>query len=323
MAIGNIVGGLARRKASLAPDFVLEVHQEKVERNGEDGYYYGVRDTACVMGVFDGGASLDTPRYERWQGKTGAYLSARALAGAARDWFVAGEGMLEADEAASRLKGCLLHYLRVCKTACGAGSAVREARAEELPAVCALVTYRAAEDGWEALSLWAGDARCYLLDARGLHQLSTDDVREADAMERLISGTAPTNAVNATGEFALHAHALPVQEPCVLLVATPGCFDALQTPMEFEYLLLRTLVGAESPIDWEDRLREAMASVATDDVTLCGLSVGYGSFAALKEAFRPRMQELYEGCVRGIAAKPVDEKWALWEHYKEGYYELA
>ena len=324
MAVKGIVGGLARGKASLAPDFVIEVYQEKLEHNGEDSYYFGLGDVASVVGAFDGSGGSGARRYEKWQGKTGAYLGSRVLSGAVRDWYVTGGAELESDEAARLLKERATSYLGVCKEACGGSSRLRGRMVKEFPSTCAIIAYREVDGAREALSLWAGDSRCYLLNAQGLHQLSVDDLSGGlDAMENLTADGVMTNVVSASGDFVLHAHVVSVEGPCVLLAATDGCFGYLRTPMEFEYLLLWTLAESESPVGWEDRLHTAMTAVAGDDVTLCGLSVGYGDFARLKEALRPRLQEVYERYARDIADLDLEGKRALWEQYKGEYYALA
>lgn len=323
MALKGKVRDRSLGKATLDPDFFIEVYQPKIEHNGEDSYYYGVGNTVSVVGSFDGSGGSGSQRYENFQNKTGAYVGSRALSGAVRDWYVAGEAALAQDEAAGRLKERVTEYLSFCKKFCKSSSRMRGSMIKEFPTTCALIAYRKTETGREALSLWAGDSRCYLLDARGLHQLSIDDNNVPDAMDNLTENGVMTNLVSASKEFALHAHAVPVEGPCVIFTATDGCFDYVRTPMEFEYLLLWTLAEAGSPVDWEDRMRQEMGGVTGDDMALCGLSVGYGSFVGLKKALRPRLQELYEQYVRDAGEMDMAGRRALWDQYKGEYYALA
>lgn len=323
MALKGKVRDRSLRKATLDPDFFIEVYQPKIEHNGEDSYYYGVGGDVSVVGSFDGSGGSGSQRYENFQNKTGAYVGSRALSGAVRDWYVAGEAALAQDEAVDCLKERVTQYLSFCKEFCKSSSRMRGSMVKEFPTTCALIAYRKVEDGREALSLWAGDSRCYLLDAKGLHQLSTDDLKGLDAMDNLTESGVMTNLVSASKRFVLHAHTVPVEGPCVLFTATDGCFDYVHTPMEFEYLLLWTLAESESPVDWEDRMHQEMGAITGDDMTLCGLSIGYGGFAELKKALRPRLQKLYEQYVRGSEEMDMDALRSLWDQYKSEYYALA
>lgn len=308
---------------ALSPDFVLEVYQEKRLNNGEDAYYYAVGEGASVVGAFDGSGGSGARRYERWLGKTGAYLASRVFAGAVRDWYIAGDELLGAQDAAARLKDRAVSYLTTAKDACGGTSRIRGSLSKDFPTTCALVVLRRAGEGLEALSLYAGDSRCYMLDAQGLHQLSRDDLFELDAFENLSADGAMTNVVNASSPFEMHAHVVPVEGPCVLFAASDGCFGYLHTPMEFEYLLLETLDAAASPAEWERKLHAEFKVVANDDYTLCGLSVGYGSFETLKQVFSSRREEVYRRFVQGARELDTDGLRELWYQYKDGYYTLA
>lgn len=306
-------------EAAFGPDFIVQVYEEKIPQNGEDSYFYGVGTEASVVAALDGCGGSGARTYELMQDKTGAFISSRVIAGAVRDWFEAGEAQAEADEAAGMLKERAQRYLGVARDALGGSSRIRGSLAKELPTTCSLVVLRTGEEGPEALSLWAGDSRCYLLDARGLHQLSVDDLNGIDAMQNLTSDGVLTNVISASKRFNIHVSRVAVSGPCVLFAATDGCFGYLSTPMEFEYLLLHTLCAAETPAEWEQQLAQNLAGVAGDDATLCGMSVGFGSYEALVAALRPRLAELEERYMTALAMASYEEKQALWEQYRVDY----
>lgn len=309
------------QRRSLPVDFVLEVATEKVPGNGEDAYVYALSDGKAMVGVFDGCGGSGARRYERAANKTGAYLASRVVAGATRDWFAQGEAFeSNVREATARLEARSASYLRTSRQALREGSAMLGTLSKELPTTCSVMVAHGDSVEAEVRSLWAGDSRCYVLDADGLHQLSADDLDGYDALENLHADGALTNVVNASDRFEIHAKVMPIAHPCVAFAATDGCFGYLPSPMAFEHLLLTTLEEASSPNDWEARLRERFAAVAGDDATLCGLSLGFGSFARLKATLAPRLAEVGERFVAGWDECSPEEQQALWEEYKAGYY---
>ena len=58
--------------------------------------------------------------------------------------------------------------------------------------------------------------------------------------------------------------------------------------MEFEKLLLSTLLSSESIVQWQNALDEQFRNIAGDDYTMSLMSVGYGSFRKLKESCEKR-----------------------------------
>ena len=45
-----------------------------------------------------------------------------------------------------------------------------------------------------------------------------------------------------------------IEHPCIIMAATDGCFGYLKSPMEFEKLLLDTLLAGESIVQWQNAL---------------------------------------------------------------------
>ena len=57
--------------------------------------------------------------------------------------------------------------------------------------------------------------------------------------------------------------------------------------MEFEGVLLSTLLAASCPNEWENALAGQIGCVAGDDYTLVMAVLGFRSFEALRQAFTP------------------------------------
>lgn len=307
-------------KAATTFDFGIEAYTEKIPGHGEDAYVYSLHDNSSVVGVFDGCGGSGAKSYARVGNKTGAFLASRIAAVATLDWFQKGNAFLEDEQAAASLKLYLKRYLDTCSKVLGGASRIRGSLSKELPTTCAIMVMRRHGSACEALSLWAGDSRCYMLDAGGLHQLSSDDLDGYDAMQNLTADGALTNVISASQDFVIHTALTPVTGPCVLFTATDGCFGYLPTPMEFENLLLSTMAQAQNALEWDALMRDTFSSVAGDDTTLCGMSLGFGSFKRLQDAFVPRRRLLQTHYVHDLNKKTEDEKRALWDEYKQGYY---
>lgn len=73
-------------------DFGIEVFKEKIPGNGEDSFLYMFTPNSGIVGVFDGCGGSGAKKYEKYQGKTGAYMASRVVSGATRDWFIGPSG---------------------------------------------------------------------------------------------------------------------------------------------------------------------------------------------------------------------------------------
>jgi len=138
-------------------------------------------------------------------------------------------------------------------------------------------------------------------------------------MENLSADGALTNVVSLSGPFVIHSKEIDISCPCILFAATDGCFGYLSSPMEFENMLLNTLLSSESIEDWENKIAVFLNGVSGDDFSLCGLIIGYGSFNTLKMNFAEREKKLCAEYIDDIATKSLEEKRHLWKKYSSTY----
>lgn len=312
---------MAKRQADLRTgiDFCMEVYREKNPGSGEDSYFYMAKEEEAIFGVFDGCGGSGARRYDKLQGKTGAFMASRVIAGAVKDWFVSPCAFHEGKPDLEALQTLMRTYLDLCKEQGDSASAIKGKLMLAFPTTAAIVMYVLHEGRLTAHCVWAGDSRCYKLDASGLMQLTEDDNGEQDAFENLTTDGVLTNVISAAKEIRLHTKQIELREPCFLFAATDGCFGYLSTPMEFEYLLLDTLLLSASAEDWERRIDEVLQTVAGDDYTLCGAPFGFGGFERLKAAMGARHAALYEKYIRDIEDMTREEKRALWQDYAPHY----
>ena len=126
-----------------------------------------------------------------------------------------------------------------------------------LPTNAAVVLRVAACSGRHfALCLWAGDARCYLLEpSEGLHQLSRDDNgSDLDALADLRSGAPSPQTrrlgwdVTSAGGTRLNLSVVELGAPALLFACSDGVYEAgVRSPMHFELLLWRWVLEGVAP----------------------------------------------------------------------------
>lgn len=110
-----------------------------------------------------------------------------------------------------------------------------------------------------AVSVWAGDSRCYTLDDHEMKLCTLDDVEKKyreDAMQELLgNGSAPMN--NRAGinyEYYLNASCRIVSGRTMLLCCTDGIYGGMTSPMHMEYylrLLTDYETADEMAVGWE------------------------------------------------------------------------
>lgn len=342
----------------------LTLWLEKISGEGEDApplmELLGEDRSEMVMGVFDGlgGAGAMAVTLSNGESHSNAYLASRLVRQVCWDYFTGRSLRIDDDMATlvKELKAQLEDALRAgIEGAVQQGSKLRGTLVHQLPTTLALVYTRANGVGrMESLSIWAGDSRVYQLDPQaGLVQLTVDDLQApGDAFANLTNDSPMSNFASASRAFRLNYRVGEVAMPYVLLAATDGCFDYLPTPMHWEYLLLYTLVRANTSAEWGRELEQRLAEVAGDDVSLVLVGMGYNSFGEMKLALAERfavmkrdyMMPLHtmpgEGADRGGAGQLIVQSMVgererdrlqearrqqralgreLWTQYKAGY----
>lgn len=334
--------------AGVGPTFSFGFNLGKIPDHGEDSDPI-LRDgpDLGLVGVFDGMGGAGGTVYETPDGpRSGAYMASRI----ARD--VVEERMLDLLEPNWNLKGdaaaedlrrsvqtALQEHLAGLKAPT---SRLRSRLLRALPTTMAVVALQRARRGgstWACHVFWAGDSRAYALDATGMHQLTTDDLRESgDAMANLHQDSPVSNAMSADTEFTVNYRRVELEAPFLLVCATDGCFGYVPTPMHFEHLLLSTMSTTRSSDEWSSSLQREIGAVTGDDAAMSVMGVG-ADLPAARELLAPRLAALQEQQIAPfdeIAAsvaraeqelerlrrRQIDVTASLWTSYKDDYERL-
>lgn len=307
-------------------DTVFVVSGEMIPENGEDSYTYSFNDKFGCIAVFDGCGGIGSRKYEEFDNKTGAYIASHAVSKAMLEWFDmfsqsnASVTEKNVDLMSEELHDAFDEKLKSIENETTA-TLIRGSLAKSFPTTASAIVFRHKSDKVQAAFLWAGDSRGYLLTGSGLKQVTTDDVEgEEDALSNLTSDARLSNVVSATGDYIINNKVLNCPRSGILISATDGCFGYFKTPMEFEYMLINTMLKSDSIEEWESKLGEYIRLYAGDDYTLAVVVYGYGNFRTLKRSYEAREKILYDKYIAQLEDASEEKLIKLWEEYKEGYY---
>ena len=304
-------------------DQFFVVHGEKIEQKGEDSFLISVNERAGLAGVFDGCGGSGAKIYKMFGEKTGAFIASRVLSEVTGSWF---DSSWDEKEQIYRISGATLKNaidarLAGLKQKSGTGTMLKGSMTKEFPSTLAAAIVQPGGKGLLADFLCSGDSRVYVLDEQGLKQVSVDDLPVTDAMENLRQDAGMNNVVSASHPYQINVRKLKLDQPCIIFAATDGCFGYLRTPMEFEKLLLSTLLSSESIVQWQNALDEQFRNIAGDDYTMSLMSVGYGSFRKLKESCEKRyryMERVYP-LLPDTSEQELFRQWAVYRPDYEIY----
>lgn len=306
--------------------FLLSFCRDKIPGKGEDSFCYSFCDSAGMLGVFDGCGGAGARTHEYYSGKTEAYMASRLCAGAFYDLFRM--HYPEQQDTAAFVRdvlqpGTLQQLIRFQPPKVPGAIQIRGSMVRTLPSTAAAAFVQAQEDGSvKVAAAWAGDSRVYILDGKGLAQLTVDDATVTDPMLNIYEDGILKNIFCSDRAMQLNYREVVVQPPFMVLAATDGCYGYVTTPMEFEGLLLRTLLAAKNVAQWEKTLADAIGSFAGDDHALCLAAFGYEGFDELKYSFNERTMHLWNTYIQPVENVPVEQReprFALWETYKQDY----
>lgn len=290
---------------------------------GEDSWCYAFSKSAGLIAVFDGCGGSGARKHEFYTGHSEAYIASRLCAGAFfdgfRDSFVQQGKATSAQQIFEISKQYCQNTFAAYRPPVGQGSRIKSSMITTLPTTAAAAVVQPFDGEILTTAAWAGDSRVYALTPHTLAQISLDDSDDNDPYE---TDAMMTNTINADRALRINQKVCRIPLPAIILTATDGCFAYYTTPMEFEGVLLSTLLSASCPNDWATALSEQIGSVAGDDYTLVMAVFGFQSFENLKQAFSKRYTFLCKNYLAKLAALPLNDaatRRLLWESYRPEY----
>ncbi|MGI8335168.1 PP2C family protein-serine/threonine phosphatase [Actinomadura scrupuli] len=308
------------------PVLAIGMWSERDPGHGEDAeplLVHHTRSGEGVLGVFDGlGGAGAAIAYEPPCGvpRTGAWVGARVARAAVESWFrdgLAGSGRRTTGTLHRRLTE-LLDRMRPVK-----GSRLMAKMRRELPTTMAVLSYALTGQMVRCHALWAGDSRAYVLTAdAGLQALTRDHTVETDALDQLRQDPPMANVISADRPFTVDSFETELPAPCVLICATDGFFGYVDTPADFECLLLDALRRSRDEADWAQRLCDWAGAASGDDASLSGVALGFRGFEELQTFFSARTDDVvarYRPTLRYDGLTLEQWRTRTWHTYRPGY----
>ena len=293
---------------------------EMISQNGEDSFIYSFNENKGLIGVFDGCGGIGSRRYQTLNSKTGAYISARAVSECVAKWF---DNYSERDYTEDKTKilaqeiNDTLGFFKSKTTS----SKIKGSMTKDFPTTLSMAVLENVNNELIADFIWAGDSRGYILGEQGLVQITRDDIDESvDALDNISSDGVLTNVISADTNYILHSKPVTIKKKCIIFNSTDGCFGYLKTPMEFEYLILYTLMTAESVNEWKTKLENSIREFTGDDHTISLAAYGFKSFNEMQIFYQTRTDFLYEHYIKHLKNCTKREIEILWNKYKKVYY---
>lgn len=307
-------------------DAVFVVNGEMIKDNGEDSFSYCVKENIGYVSVFDGCGGIGSRKYDEFDGKTGAYIASRACAGAAYEFFeeISGMDVLVSQNTYPKICEELeeVFYRKLSSIDNSTKkSAIKGSLTKNFPTTMSGILFKYDNKRYTSFFTWAGDSRGFILAPRGLTQITKDDVSgNEDAFTNLSNDGNLQNYISADGKFVLNHKSLAHDRGVVLITATDGCFGYFTTPMEFEYMLLNTLIHSSSINEWKQNLSEYILKYTGDDYTMGIVVIGFGNFKKLKRALIKRHKILYKRYIERLENVSKNDLHDMWRDYKKVYY---
>lgn len=152
----------------------------------------------------------------------------------------------------------------------------------------------------KSVFLWAGDSRAYMWNNDGLAQI-TDDHENGETMYNLVC---------LSRDFKIEARYESFQKPCVLFVATDGCYkcSCYSSPLEMEMTFLNAFNDADTFEDAAKNFEEAYDRIGRhDDSNSMALqSFGYDNddnvrdYGIFKNAVKERLKHIQQNIIRKL-----------------------
>ena len=303
-------------------DSVFVINKEAKESFGEDSFYCANCAISSIVCVTDGCGGLGARKYETYAGNTGAYMAARTVTGAVHDWYHTNykKRWTNADELAESIEVYIRKAYSVCEAYGTEKRKILGSMVRKFPTTLALAYAEKRKKGIMLHVLWAGDSRIYLLDEKGLAQLSVDDTEVDDALESILSDGTLTNVLSSDGKYEINRKTIWIDQPAIIFAATDGCFDYIPCPMEFEYVILENLKKSETPVLFKNNLKCSLSGYAGDDLTLGWMSFGFGDFNSTRKILAKRLDVLKKDYIDVLQYDRNEECIRqLWSTYKLAY----
>lgn len=307
-------------------DTIFVIEEGKIKDKGEDSYGLKVSEGSAYAAVFDGSGGMGSKIYPEFDNHTGAYVASRLISKSFSRWYEDYHNyhFSTSDEMIDSISSYFKADYKKTSQSVGGNSKIGGSMVRDFPTTAAIALISYYNNAVYLNSIWAGDSRVYIINDEGLAQVTIDDVGNKDAFMNLREDGAMTNVLASDGRFELHLKSMVIDRPTIVFSATDGCFGYISSPMEFEYTFLEVLASSSSIYEFMDNMKNFYRENSGDDFALAFMAFHYGSFGAMRDSVKKRLDYLKKNYIEPIEKNRNDEFIGeMWKKYKPQYERLC
>lgn len=297
---------------------LIEIIQGKKEGQGEDSFCFNCSPSPRpdMISIFDGCGGSGAKRYEKMGNHTGAYIASRIASGVVFDWFKNDYYEEDIQLWTSDIKEKLQNMLKKYKRCDTSKVQFKGNLLKDFPTTMSGTVIFGKTGDAKALYMWAGDSKGYLLNSTGLHQITKDDIKsDNDAMTNLKDDGVLSNVISASGDFNINDRLIKLQEKSMIICASDGCFGYLESPIHFEYMLLRFLEESTNMNEWKIKIVDYLEKVSGDDFSMLIYIYGFDTFADIQQQMYQRCVHIEQDYISNWTTLSDEQKGECWVRY--------
>ena len=297
---------------------LIEIMQGKKPGQGEDSFCFDCSPypKADMISIFDGCGGSGAKRYEKIGNYTGAYHGSRIASGVVYDWFK--EEFYEENIQlwSEQIKEKLQNILKLYKKCDSSKIQFKGNILKDFPTTMSGAIIFGAPGDAKAHYMWAGDSKGYVMNYTGLHQVTVDDIKTGnDAMSNLTDDGILSNSISASGDFVINEKTIKLHDKSMVICASDGCFGYIESPIHFEYMLLRYLMESTNLNEWKIKIVNRLTEISGDDFSMLIYMYGFDSFADIQKQMYQRCLYIDQEYIQKWSSLSEEERRTCWEKY--------
>lgn len=259
---------------------------EKRKDNGEDSFTFNFDNSGNgYMAVFDGSGGAGSEIHQSLNNRKSAYIASRACS------YIFDEISKNINVNANYVRDRIYNEL----VGINEKFPMNESKSSIIDVLPTTISAAIIENNLSDIDinfLWAGDSRGYIIDERGLAQVTYDDVDSKDSYYNIFDDSIMNNRIHGNSnkpKFELHQSRISIRDKAIVFCASDGCYDYLNSPMVFEFFLISMLVMSNSFEEAKEKMCELLRGKSGDDHTIIMAFYGFNDYSEvvcfLKERF--------------------------------------
>lgn len=291
--------------SGIQPLFVFDsINVPKKENEGEDADPFVKSDNNTSWGaiaVFDGMGGAGARKYRHKESNeehTAAYWASRIVRDAIKHIF---DTRKVGENPITRVNENIYNYIKCQLNQSildfpNANSNVLSKMSHKLPTTLAMAAFEIKEGNVSINSYWAGDSRIIVLNEDKIIYLTLDDADapDGDPISPQNMDLPMNNAIYQDSDFKINYSQLdiPVSEnkPFLLIASTDGCFGYFHNPIEFEVMMRKSILAANSENEIMDYIKQAIIeNIQQDDFSMAMIAFGYSNFNIFKDVLTKKL----------------------------------